>query len=79
MAYVEFNDTAVQEFVYPHYGDPDDPLSNRYPKQIKIKYPKTGTTNPSIRINVFEDLLSNNPSMLNVEAPDDLGILKILF
>ena len=73
MAYVEFNDQDVKEFVYPKYGNPEDPLSNRYPKNIRIKYPKTGTTNPSIKINVFDDLTSDSPSELNVEAPVDLG------
>jgi len=72
MAYVEFNDEEVKEFVYPKYGNPEDPLSNRYPKNIRIKYPKTGTTNPSIKINVFDDLTSESPSELNVEAPEDL-------
>ena len=73
MAYVEFDDTEVEEFTYPHYGNPNDPLDNRYPQQIRIKYPKTGTTNPSIKVNVFEDLLSSSPQAVNVEAPDDLG------
>ena len=77
MAYVEFNDQDVKEFVYPMYGNPEDPLSNRYPKNIRIKYPKTGTTNPSIKINVFDDLTSDSPSELNVEAPVDLGKLII--
>ena len=73
MAYVEFNDQDEKEFVYPKYGNPGDPLSNRYPKQIRIKYPKTGTTNPTIKINVFDDMASDTPSELNVDAPDDLG------
>ena len=73
MAYAEFNDEDVKEFVYPKYGNPDDPLGNRYPKNIRIKYPKTGTTNPSIQINVYEDLASPTPSKLNVQAPTDLG------
>ena len=79
MAYVEFNDKEVKEFVYPKYGNPEDPLSNRYPKNIRIKYPKTGTTNPSIKINVFDDLTSDSPSELNVEAPVDLGRLNFQF
>ena len=74
MAYAEFNDEDVKEFVYPKYGNPDDPLGNRYPKNIRIKYPKTGTTNPSIQINVYEDLASPTPTKLNVQAPTDLGI-----
>ena len=73
MAYAEFNDEDVKEFVYPKYGNPDDPLGNRYPKNIRIKYPKTGTTNPSIQINVYEDLASPTPTKLNVQAPTDLG------
>ena len=73
MAYAEFNDEDVKEFVYPKYGNPDDPLGNRYPKNIRIKYPKTGTTNPSIQINVYEDLASPTPSKLIVQAPTDLG------
>ena len=75
MAYAEFNDMDVNEFVYPKYGNPDDPLANRYPEQVRIKYPKTGTTNPSIKINVFEDLTSDAPTSLNVQAPTDLGRL----
>ena len=48
-------------------------------KNIRIKYPKTGTTNPSIKINVFDDLTSNTPSELNVEAPVDLGTLNFQY
>ena len=31
MAFAQFNDTLVQEFQYPHYGDPNDVLHNQYP------------------------------------------------
>ena len=28
---MQFNDTLVPEFQYPHYGNPDDVFSNQYP------------------------------------------------
>ena len=32
IAFAQFNDTLVPEFVYPHYGDPQDVLHSQYPE-----------------------------------------------
>lgn len=39
LAFATFNDTAVKDMVYFHYGEPGS-LDDQYPAEIKIKYPK---------------------------------------
>lgn len=59
MAFVQFNDTEVEEFFYTNYGDPSDPLAHQYPEQVMLKYPKVGTTNPTVKLFV-NNLNQNN-------------------
>lgn len=44
LAYVRFNDTEVQEFMYELYGEGE----LQYPQEVHLRYPKAGTTNPTV-------------------------------
>jgi len=54
IAFARFNDTLVPEFQYPHYGNPDDVFHNQYPTYKKVRYPKSGETNPTINLFVYD-------------------------
>ncbi|CAL8095347.1 unnamed protein product [Orchesella dallaii] len=45
LAFVRFNDTEVLKFQWPIYGEPGN-NETIYPEYRKIRYPKSGTTNP---------------------------------
>ncbi|XP_047506073.1 dipeptidyl aminopeptidase-like protein 6 isoform X1 [Pieris napi] len=56
MLYATFNDTLVHEQKYPWYGtalDTDDP-SKTYPEIRSVRYPKPGTTNPTVKLTVAD-------------------------
>lgn len=64
-----FNDTNVETFKYFIYGEAEDPLY-QYPKEVDLKYPKSGSNNPVVAIRVFD--LSINPSYVTIKAPIDI-------
>lgn len=39
IAFARFNDTEVESFSYPIYGEPGNP-EYQYPEEVSIKYPK---------------------------------------
>ncbi|XP_030751090.1 venom dipeptidyl peptidase 4 isoform X2 [Sitophilus oryzae] len=49
LAYIRFNDTATPIMVVPVYGEPGS-LYFQYPRANIIKYPKAGTTNPTVQL-----------------------------
>ncbi len=49
-----FDDTNVQQFHYTNYGSPTEPEKHQYPEDVVIKYPKSGTTNPTVSLFVME-------------------------
>ena len=54
VAYARFDDSDVEEFFWQTYGDPSKPLENRYPEEVRLKYPKAGTTNPTVEFFVSD-------------------------
>jgi len=74
MTYVTFDDTAVEVMRVPHYGIPGDP-NYQYTRHSQIRYPKPGTTNPTVRVTLL-DLNTNLENVYN--APTDINepILK---
>lgn len=62
LMYARFDDTEVGDFNWQNYGNPNDPKSYQYPKDIYVKYPKTGTTNPTLQLKVanLNDMQSKN-------------------
>lgn len=51
LAIVKFVDTSVEEFTYYMYGTPGS-TDDQYPEAIKLRYPKSGTTNPTITVQI---------------------------
>jgi len=47
--YNRFDDTDVSVMRYNYYGD----VSDKYPTTIEIRYPKSGTNNPRVRLFVY--------------------------
>lgn len=53
IAIASFNDTEVNEFMYFMYRQPGN-LANQYFDEIKLRYPKAGTTNPHVVLRVLD-------------------------
>jgi dipeptidyl-peptidase 4 len=63
IAYYRFDDTEVGEYVLlPSYDDP-------YPEPLRQRYPKTGTTNPEVKLGVM-DLASGETTWLDLASSD---------
>ncbi|KAJ8921034.1 hypothetical protein NQ315_015830 [Exocentrus adspersus] len=69
LAYGRFNDTEVPVMVIPIYGEPGS-LLFQYPRANLIKYPKAGTTNPTVTLHVVA--LNNTSTELDLEVPATL-------
>lgn len=65
-----FNDTNVETFRYFLYGDTENEYY-QYPHEEHLKYPKSGTPNPTVYLRVF-DLADNDPIMQRIVAPVDI-------
>lgn len=50
LTYIQFDDTAVKDFVFSWFGSSD----SEYISQHKIAYPKPGTGNPKVKVNVID-------------------------
>ncbi|XP_035782023.1 venom dipeptidyl peptidase 4-like isoform X3 [Anopheles albimanus] len=53
MLYTTFNDTLVQEQQFAWYGTPSGDI-NLYPEIRSLRYPKPGTSNPTVTLNVAD-------------------------
>uniref|UniRef100_A0AAG5DCG6 Venom dipeptidyl peptidase 4 n=1 Tax=Anopheles atroparvus TaxID=41427 RepID=A0AAG5DCG6_ANOAO len=53
MLYTTFNDTLVQEQQFAWYGTPTGDI-NLYPEIRSLRYPKPGTRNPTVTLNVAD-------------------------
>lgn len=77
IAYAHFDDRAVETFYYQTFGDPNNLTFHQYPKEIGLKYPKTGTTNPTLQLRIKDmDNPADNFSVLippaELEAVDHI-------
>lgn len=50
IAYATFNDAKVEKFWYEMIGDPGKFF--QYPEIVELRYPKPGTTNPTVKLTV---------------------------
>lgn len=82
-AYIWLNNSAVPDFTYIEYGEPDN-FDNPYPTPVTYKYPKAGTSIPYVELRVcptgyFRDAqsflapaeLGNEPILASVGWVDD--------
>ncbi|KAI8038181.1 venom dipeptidyl peptidase 4 [Drosophila gunungcola] len=62
-----FDDTEVETFNYFLYGDGTSTFY-QYPHEEHLKYPKSGSKNPVVRLRVY-DVTDNDPTMYLIVAP----------
>ena len=54
LAFLRFDETAVDEFTFPIYNPSDDSYAVvPYPDSVTMKYPKPGYANPLVSVHVF--------------------------
>ncbi|MBE3041638.1 S9 family peptidase, partial [Candidatus Bathyarchaeota archaeon] len=53
IAFVSSNETGVGTFTIPYYMDNQD-LAPTYPKELELRYPKVGSKNPTVQLNVLD-------------------------
>ncbi|XP_053982596.1 venom dipeptidyl peptidase 4 [Hylaeus volcanicus] len=70
LAFATYNDSAVKDFTIPHYGKPGS-MEDQYPKEVKIKYPKAGSSNPSVSLSMV-NLSNPSAGLIKLEAPVDI-------
>ncbi|KAG5896521.1 hypothetical protein JTB14_020494 [Gonioctena quinquepunctata] len=75
LAYGRFNDTNVPLMIIPVYGEPGK-LSYQYPRANVIKYPKSGTVNPTVTFHLVD--LSKPDTEFDLEVPDIIKGEEIL-
>ena len=72
VAFLAFDETAVNEYTFPIYNPTDDANSIiPYPSEVVMKYPKPGFANPLVSVHVF-DLASyhaHNDGSKNIGFP----------
>ncbi|KAI7815507.1 DPP4, partial [Rhyzopertha dominica] len=66
LAYAKFDDREVRAMTIPFYGEPGS-LSSQYTQAAQIRYPKPGTTNPTVTFHVID--LENTTSVKDLTAP----------
>jgi dipeptidyl-peptidase-4 len=62
LAYASFDDTNVETFTYEIYGDGKGEY--QYPEEVKLKYPKVGTANPTLGFTI-QDV--SDPSLKSIK------------
>lgn len=53
VAFLSFNETGVGTFTIPYYMN-NEPVAPPYPNELELRYPKVGTTNPTVEFNVLD-------------------------
>lgn len=55
LAYLRFDETAVEEYTFPVYNPTDNSHTVvPYPEHVTMKYPKPGYNNPLVTVHVFD-------------------------
>ena len=72
LAFLSFNETGVETFTVEYYMDNQD-IAPVYPRELDLRYPKVGTTNPTVSLTIL-DVGSEELTPVPIEAyePDDL-------
>nr|XP_003707763.1 PREDICTED: venom dipeptidyl peptidase 4 isoform X1 [Megachile rotundata] len=78
LAFITFNDTNVKDIVIPKYGTPGG-IVYQYPLEENIKYPKAGSPNPVVSLNLI-DLTNSSSEIINLQPPIDfVGVDNIIY
>ncbi|KAK4122993.1 hypothetical protein N657DRAFT_634217 [Parathielavia appendiculata] len=66
IAFLSFNETGVQTFTIPYFMDNQN-VPPSYPRELKLRYPKVGTKNPTVALNLF-DVKSKSLAPVPIDA-----------
>ncbi|XP_050596155.1 venom dipeptidyl peptidase 4 isoform X3 [Bombus affinis] len=74
LAFGYFDDSHTPIITIPFYGYPGS-LTFQYTSAISIHYPKSGTTNPTVKLFYvdLEKVVQGNVSLTEIEHPDELA------
>lgn len=77
IAFLSFNETGVETFTIPYYMDNQE-VPPPYPRELKLRYPKVGTKNPTVGLNLL-DVKANSLTPVPISAwpADDLIIGEV--
>ncbi|ORY71368.1 dipeptidyl peptidase 4 [Pseudomassariella vexata] len=77
LAFLSFNETGVETFTVTYYMD-GRPIAPSYPRELDLRYPKVGSTNPAVSLTLLTvqsgDLL---PVALDAFGAEDLIIGEV--
>ncbi|KAF4930136.1 putative dipeptidyl peptidase 4 [Colletotrichum viniferum] len=74
VAYLSFNETGVETFTIPYYMD-NQKIAPPYPKELDLRYPKVGSTNPTVQLTVLEvGSEKSTPVTIDAFPADDLVV-----
>ncbi|KAK4238960.1 putative dipeptidyl peptidase 4 [Achaetomium macrosporum] len=66
IAFLSFNETGVETFTVPYYMN-NQPVPPPYPRELKLRYPKVGTKNPTVSLNLL-DVRARSSSQVSIDA-----------
>lgn len=69
VAFLSFNETGVGTFTIPYYMD-NQKLAPVYPDELDLRYPKVGSKNPTVQLNVLS-VASGSYETVPVDAFDE--------
>ncbi|KAL2123489.1 hypothetical protein VTJ04DRAFT_3944 [Mycothermus thermophilus] len=77
IAFLSFNEKGVETFTVPYYMD-GEKYPPSYPYELKLRYPKVGTTNPTVALNIL-DVKTKKVTPISIDAwpADDLIIGEV--
>lgn len=52
VAFLSFNETGVETYTIPYYMD-NQPIAPTYPDYLDLRYPKVGSKNPTVQLNLL--------------------------
>ncbi|CAN9103396.1 unnamed protein product [Alternaria alternata] len=80
IAFLSFNETGVGTFRIPYYIDDDAEYVPVYPNELELRYPKVGTKNPTVVMNML-DVESGEYTNIPIDAfpEDDLVIGEVVW
>ncbi|KPM44158.1 putative dipeptidyl peptidase 4 [Neonectria ditissima] len=77
IAFLSFNETGVGTFTIPYYMD-DQELAPTYPEELDLRYPKVGSTNPTVQLSLLTVSTGKyEPVPVDVFEPDNLIIGEV--
>ncbi|KAF5017290.1 hypothetical protein F66182_10788 [Fusarium sp. NRRL 66182] len=77
IAFLSFNETGVGTFTIPYYMD-NQKLAPTYPRELDLRYPKVGSKNPTVELNILDVSVSEYRSVpVDAFEPEELIIGEV--